>query len=73
MEDFKQFNLPKSAYPITIRMLRSDNRFVVWKKVIDLPNEGPIPLYIPPMAKQTGVPIIIQVEYANGETTETAP
>lgn len=68
-----RYNLPKEDYPVTIRMLRNDNREVVWEKVIDLPNEGPVPIAIPGMAKEVGCPIIIQMEFGTGRCTETLP
>jgi hypothetical protein len=66
-----RYNLPKEDYPITIRALRSSNREPVWTKVIDLPNEGPIPIVIPPLAKLAGERVIIQLVTAKGEVTET--
>jgi hypothetical protein len=69
----KQFNLKKEKYPVTIRLLRSDDRREVWTRVIDLPNEGAIPIHIPGMANSEGVPIIVRVEYADGEIAETGP
>jgi hypothetical protein len=68
-----QYNLPKEDYPITIRMLREDNRKVVWERVIELPNEGPMPVAIPCMAKEEGIPIIVQFETAQGSLTEMSP
>jgi hypothetical protein len=68
-----RYNLPREDYPITIRMLREDNREVVWEKVVELPNDGPVPIAIPGMAKELGVPIIIQFETATGALTETLP
>jgi hypothetical protein len=73
MDKVKQYNLPREDYPLTIRMLREDNREVVWEKIIDLPNEGPVPIAIPPMRKLIGIPVIVQVVTANGELTETQP
>jgi hypothetical protein len=68
----KQINFPKAAYPITIRALRSDNRQEVWMQVLDLPNDGPIMVAIPPLRKEFGVRVIIRVERSDGKPAEEA-
>jgi hypothetical protein len=67
-----QHNFPKEAYPLTIRALRHDNREEVWKRVIDLPNEGPVVVQIPPLRKHFGVSVIIRVERSDGQPAEEA-
>jgi hypothetical protein len=64
-----QYNLPATAYPLTIIALRSDNRAEVWRHHLMSPGA----VYIPPLAKQHGVKVIIRIEYADGTVDEKQP
>jgi hypothetical protein len=60
-------NLPASAYPIRIEALHPETEAVVWSRVVERPgSNGTAALYIPPLRKQLGHPVVIRVTLASG-------
>lgn len=59
-------NFASKCFPIKIEALRSDTREVVWKAELEKPKGDELgKLYIPPLAKQHGVKVIIRVKFTD--------
>jgi hypothetical protein len=62
--------LPPGDFPITIRCLRSDTDELVWQTTLEKPD-GLASVYVPPLRRIHGVPIVTEVQLADGEVTRT--
>lgn len=63
--EVRRRNLPKSAYPFTMRAIDASGE-TVWTRVVERPG----PVYIPPLAPTYG-PVAIEVEYPDGTVART--
>lgn len=67
-------DLPARAFPIHLRAYRADNGEQVWEAWMDKPFSGlRNALYVPPLAKQQGCPIIMRITTADGGDEVTGP
>jgi hypothetical protein len=55
-------DIPAEAYPFTIVAFRSDNGAEVWRREVI----GPGAVYMPPLAKQAGCRVVIEVRWPDG-------
>lgn len=55
-------DLPAGKYPFTVMALDSLTREEVWRHVVS----GPGALWIPPLARITGRPIAVRIQFADG-------
>jgi hypothetical protein len=63
-------DLPANAFPFTVRAFRVDTGAQAWETVV---REAPVVLEIPPLARQVGSPVEIEIEYATGEKVRQSP
>lgn len=68
MSKVAAYDFPVDAFPITIRAMRTDNNEKVWEEVIEAP---PVVLQVPPLAKQLGVEVRVEVQYHSDGDTRT--
>lgn len=68
----KHYDFSPKKFPITIAALHPVTRAVVWSETIEKP-EGLALLYIPPLKKQLGHPVLIRTTYGDGSVDEVAP
>lgn len=66
-KDFSYSDLPKEAFPVTLRAFREDNNEEVWSETLEQPGV----LVVPPIAKQVGCRVWIKTEFGNGEVHDS--
>ena len=68
---------PPEMYPIIFRAFRVDTGEQVWENqitILDLkPGHGLSAVYMPPLAKELGVDIEVEIEYGDGTKDRTRP
>lgn len=67
MPDATFVDLTADLFPLTIRAFLEETDALVWEESI----EGPGALKVPPLVKEYGGPVRIEIEYGNGHKTIT--
>lgn len=61
--------LRPELFPMTIEVIRTDNKQFVWGATVLAPRDGLLhPLYIPPCATWIGGPVYVRTTYGTGES-----
>lgn len=62
-------NFAPEDFPIVLEAIHPETRHVVWSKTIEKPDDITA-IYIPPLRRQLGHPVVMRARYGNGSMTE---
>ncbi len=67
-------DLPKAKFPVLIECLHPQTRAIVHRIEVKVPRPGTrTPVYIPPLARRLGHPVMVRVTFGDGEIIEAPP
>lgn len=62
-------DLPATAFPFTVQLVRADTQQVVWETRVS----GPGVIHVPGMAAELGVPVMARLVLPDGHVIEEGP